>query len=340
MASLSYPAGPDFEVDQEVGSWFEGYGRFAADLLTQQKSGAQMPKLIAIQAPTRALVATALNVGFSAQAIFSVDNAESRIPTQDLDVLDTGALIQIRFQWQPDERNSAAKTRRVVTGVFKAFSPLKAGNRFPSITLEVVSKLQRISISNNVASVFLMPPEAPLGQEIQTAPSEGINLERWGSFFSQQRPTACTFTFFSEFEKEMGLEISDHFLLDEYLEVPSMSLKNLARLDRLTEDEHAHFVNGYEMLRKFQTMEDEIAHLVEPFDFVILDGNAAIANLVGNSLLRDKAKICILDNGNHERLSDAVASINGEAMHLEKPSELLHLKSIDDNSRLFAEMWF
>jgi hypothetical protein len=185
-----------------------------------------------------------------------------------------------------------------------------------------------------------MPKETPLGQETQAAPSQGVNLERWGSFFSQQRPTACTFTFFSEFEKELDLEISEHLLLEQYLQVPKIGLKDLTRLDRLTEDEHAHFVNAYEMLRKFQKMEEEIAHLVEPFDFVILDGNAAVANLVGNSLFREKVKICILEGSNHERLSDALAGISAEAMHLEELEPILHIQPIDAGLGLVAERWF
>lgn len=331
---------PFFEESLEFGSWFESYGRFAADLLTKQRAGEKTPKLIAIQAPIRTWAAVALNIGFSAQAIFSVQAAESKIAPDDLGALEPGNLIQIRFEWHPDEKDDAMMKRRVVTGMLMEFTPRKPSDRFPSLRLNVGSKIERISLSNNVTSVFSMPPETPLGQEIQLAPSEGVNLERWGSFFAQQRPTCCTFTFFSDFEKEMNVEISQHLLIDQYLQVSKLSIKSLARLDRLTEDEHAHFVNAYEMLRKFQQMEEELSPLINPFDFVILDGNAAVANLVGNSLLRDKVKICILDSGNHERLSDAVASISGEAMHLDKPSDDVHLRSIDEGSGIFAEMWF
>lgn len=331
---------PDFQVETKVGSWFESYGRLAADLLTAQRAGHRMPKLVIIQAPSRTLVAAAINLGFSAQAIFSTQGNESKIEPNVMDSVDTGEVIQIRFQWHQEDKRDSTKTRRVVTGALKEFTSQKAGTRFPSIKLDVGGKLESIALTNNVDSIFRMPNETPLGQETQTAPSKGVNLERWGSFFSQQRPTACTFTFFADFEKEMDLEISEHLLLEQYLRVTSLGLKDLTRLDRLTEDEHAHFVNSYEMLRKFQKMEDEAAHLVEPFDFVILDGNAAVANLVGNSLFREKVKICILDSSNHERLSDALAGISAEAMHLEKPHDILHLQPIEASLSLVAERWF
>ena len=340
MAFLKTLDSSDDPVDTKSGTWFEAYGRFAADLLTAQRSGQRMPRLIVIQVPTRTLVATAMNLGFSAQAIFTTYGKELTIEPDAIASLELGIVIQLRFQWQPDSQDDSFKTRRVVTGVLKKYSPKKAGTRFPSVQLDLGGKVEHISLSNNVSGIFGLPSGTPLGQETQSAPSQGVNLERWGSFFSQQRPTACTFTFFSDFEKEMDLEISEHRLLDQYLEVPHARLKDLSRLDRLTEDEHTHFVNAYEMLRKFQKMEEEISSLIEPFDFVILDGNAAVAELVGNSLLREKVKICVLESANHERISDALSSINAETLHLEKLGDSQHLQSIESNLGIVAERWY
>lgn len=331
---LTYP------LNSSAGSWFDSYGRFAADLLHAQKSGQRLPRLVVIQAPSRVLVASAMNLGFSAQAIFSAETGATQIPLESFGTLALGSVIQVRFQWHQEDQKVPLKTRRVVTGVLKEFIPQRAGARFPSIRLALDSKLESIALTNNLTSLYLMPSETPLGQETQTAPAEGVNLERWGSFFSQQRPTACTFTYFSEFEREISLTVSDHLLLSQYLQVPSLSLKELARLDRLTDDEHIHFVNSYEMLRKMKTMEADISHLVDPFSFIILDGNAAVADLVGNSLFREKVKICILDSSNHERFSDALANISSEAMHLERPIEPLQIQTIDEHLGLFAERWF
>jgi hypothetical protein len=340
MVRVASEEGAEVEFDQQAGSWFESYGRFASSLLVLQKSSEPLPKLVAIQAPSRAFVAAALNIGFSAQAIFTVAEQETRVPLESMSVLEAGSLLQVRFQWQQEDKRSVTKNRRIVTGTLTSFSPVKSGARFPSITLDIGSKLEKISLTNNLAQVFAMPPETPKGQETQEAPADGINLERWGSFFSQQRPTACTFTYLTQFEQEASLEIKDHLLVDQYLQVPSMNIKKLSRLDRLTEDEHTHFVNAFEALRSFQKLEDEIFSLIEPFQFVILDGNAAVANLVGNSLLRHKTKICIVDSGNHEMLSDSISAIGGEAMHLERPQNDSGILEIDSNSGLFAEMWF
>ena len=336
---VASPEGAEEEFDFEVGSWFSSYGRFASDLLMLQSSKKKLPKLVVIQAPSRALVSSALNIGFSAQALFAAEQSEKRVSVDELSSFEAGALVQIRFQWQQEDKKSD-KTRRVVTGSLKSFLPAKPGARFPSLVLDVGAKLESISLSNYVSSIFSMPQETPRGQEVQTAPALGVNLERWGAFLSQQRPSACTFSYLSDFEKEASLEVRDHLLLNQYLQVPGLSIKNLSRLDRLTEDEYTHFVNGYETLRSFQKMEDEIAALVEPFEFVILDGNAAVANLVGNSLLRQKSKICVLDGGNHERLSDAIVAIGSEAMYLERPEGLAACPTIDQAFGLFAELWY
>jgi hypothetical protein len=340
MVRLLSPEAAEIVFDEQAGSWFESYGRFASNLLVLEKTSEPLPKLVAIQAPSRSFVASALNIGFSAQAIFALADQETRIPLESISGLESGSLLQVRFQWQHDDKKSVTKSRRIVTGTLVSFLPVKAGARFPSITLDLGSKLEKISLTNNLAKVFAMPPETPKGQETQEAPADGINLERWGSFFSQQRPTACTFTYLTQFEQEASLEIKDHLLVDQYLLVPSMNIKKLSRLDRLTEDQYTHFVNAFETLKSFQKLEDEISPLIEPFQFVILDGNAAVANLVGNSLLRHKTKICIIDSGNHERLSDSISAIGGEAMHLERPQNDSGILEIDSNSGLFAEMWF
>jgi len=341
MVRLLSPEAAEIVFDEQAGSWFESYGRFASNLLVLQTKSEPLPKLVAIQAPSRSFVASALNIGFSAQAIFALADQETRVPLESISGLETGSLLQVRFQWQQGDKKSVTKSRRIVTGTLVSFSPVKAGARFPSITLDLGSKPdKKISLTNNLAQVFAMPPETPKGQETQEAPADGINLERWGSFFSQQRPTACTFTYLTQFEQEASLVIKDHLLVDQYLQVPSMNIMKLSRLDRLTEDQYTHFVNAFETLTSFQKLEDEISSLIEPFQFVILDGNAAVANLVGNSLLRHKTKICIIDSGNHERLSDSISAIGGEAMHLERPQNDSGILEIDSNSGLFAEMWF
>lgn len=339
MVRVASPADFEGKFDYEVGSWFSSYGSFARDLVIFRNSKKPLPKLVVLQAPSRALVASSLNIGFSAEALFGVEASEIEISVDDLSSVELGSIIQIRYQWQEKDQDGN-RTRRVATGSLRSFFPAKSGARFPNVELSFGDYSKNISLSNFVSRIFLMPQETPMSLEVQTAPAEGVNLERWGSFFSQQRPSACTFGYLTDFEKEASLQISEHFLLDQYLQVPSLSIKELSRLDRLTDNEYTHFVNVYEMLGRFQKMGEEMVNLLEPFEFVILDGNAAVANLVGDSLLRDKTKICILDGGNHERLSDAVLAIGSEAMYLQKPEGQEGLQTIDQSFGLFAEMWY
>jgi hypothetical protein len=340
MVKIGFQTFSDDNHELEPGSWFENLGRFASRLLTEGVFLARRPKIIVLQVPTRSLAAAALNIGLSAQVEFSISAQESKLESSHLGSVAPGQMIQVRYEWQKNERQSPEKlTRVVVTGEFVSLTPQRAGTRFPVLTLNIAGAKTSISLTNNVTGVFVVDSKVPAGKQIQDGPITGNEIERWGGFFSQQAPTCCTFTYLSEFKSEIELEIVNHSLLDNYLRVPKLKVMELARLDRLTEDEQVHFVNAYETLRKFQKSENEVAALSLPFQFVILDGNAAVANLVGNSLLREKTKICILDSSNHERLSDAIAAIGQEVMHLTKNDKLGDLEIVDRDLGLRAEVW-
>jgi hypothetical protein len=322
-----------------LGPWFKELETLGFDLLSMREAGALLPKVLAIQLPTRDLAAVALALGMSSQAIFSAAAQEVKLNVDDLGTLIEGSLVQLRFAWHPADRDPSSKSRRVVTGSFRAFRPAKAGTKYPVLNLDTGKKNEFISITDNVVSVFSMPPETPLGTETQRVATLGVNLERWGSFFTQQRPTACTFTYLGEFEEELNLQISGHPLLDDYLGLSNIELKAAARFDRLTEDQHAHFVNAYEMLAKFQRLESEIAPRLEPFEIVVFDGNVATANLVENSLFRRKTKICLIENSDHIRLGDAVDAIAREVMYLSKREDLSGTPFKRDRGSLTTEVW-
>jgi hypothetical protein len=340
MTKLGSNLTSEENFESEVGTWFDNLGRFASRLLTEGVFLARPPKIIALQVPSRSLIAAALNLGFSAQAQFSIREAQTKLDLSQLESAKPGEMMQIRYEWQSEEREAGTiLTRVVMTGRLHSYQPVRPGARFPSLTLEISGVPKPAALSKNVTGVFSVDASIPSGIQVQEAPSSGIDIEEWGGFFSQQAPTSCTFTFLSDFEIELNLQVTSHPLLDRYLNVPTLPIKQLARLDRLTEDKQVHFVNSYETLRKLQHSEEDVSNLAEPFKFVILDGNSAVANLVGNALLREKTKICILDSSTHERLSDALAAIGQEAMHLTKNEELAGLDVIDAEFGLIAEVW-
>jgi hypothetical protein len=340
MTKLSSVLTSEEDFESEVGKWFDNLGRFASRLLTEGVFLARQPKIIVLQVPSRAFVAAALNLGFSAQAQFSIRGAQTRLDLSQLESAKPGEMMQIRYEWQTEDRETGTiLTRVVMTGKLHSYQTVRPGARFPSLTLDIGGVAKPASLSKNVTGVYAVDASIPSGIQVQEAPSAGIDIEEWGGFFSQQAPTCCTFTFLSDFETELNLQVTNHPLLDRYLNVPTLPIKQLARLDRLTEDKQVHFVNSYETLRKFQHSEEDVSQLAEPFQFVILDGNSAVANLVGNALLREKTKICIVDSGSHERLSDALAAIGQEAMHLTKNEKLVGLEVIDAELGLIAEVW-
>lgn len=340
MTKLGSVLASEEDFDSEVGKWFDSLGRFSSRLLTEGVFLARPPKIIALQVPSRALVAAALNLGFSAQAQFLVRGAKTTLDLARLESAKLGEMMQIHYEWQPQTRETGSiLTRVVMTGRFHSYKTARPGARYPSLILEIDGVAKQASLSKNVTGVYAVDASIPSGIQVQEAPSAGIDIEEWGGFFSQQAPTCCTFTFLSDFESELNLQVTDHPLLDRYLKVSTLSIKQLARLDRLTEDTQVHFVNSYETLRKFQHSEEDVSQLAEPFKFVVLDGNSAVANLVGNALLREKTKICIVDSSNHERLSDALAAIGQEAMHLTKNEKLVGLEVIDAQLGLIAEVW-
>lgn len=111
----------------------------------------------------------------------------------------------------------------------------------------------------------------------------------------------------------------------------------------MTEDQHAHFVNAYEVLEKFQRLESEIAPLLKLLDIVVSDGNVSTANLVENFLFRDKTKIAIqktaITSVGRGGVGGGVGAIAREVLYLSKREALLGTLVKRDHGSLTTKVW-
>ena len=314
---------PKDENWHQLGEWFSSFIDLAERLYQARKFG-HTYKRVLIALPKSDLVSTAIALGFSKAAFKAGTDLAKALELQEVKV---GDIIQIRSSW--DQANGMATVPSTVVGtvveiddsdtrrtlklsfqngkppvhraIMNNFCPVGEKSPERHIRLYDVPKgtPQRLEQDDRGNELLFRKVPLPVGIE------EKLAWEKWEHQIS---PTLAVFGRTTKIYEAGTLQFRDAEVHGKLLTIDEDSVYNSTRLDSLTNDKKAHFVNAIEQLVAFPKRNTATAETLSHFPFVCLDGNSAIFNLTDEQALRDKCVIGLWETGSQANQETALTA--------------------------------
>ena len=321
----------------ELGEWFYSFFDLAEKLYQAKKFG-HYYKRILIALPKSDLVSPALALGFSRAAYRFGDELAKNLELGDVKV---GDLIQIRSAWFP--QHGFATIPNTVVGNVVSITETPETRKFELSFVPGKSNAQRSIrfLDSPVGEkspekhirIYDVPRGTPRREELA---GKGVQLEirkiplpvsfsqkqTWERWEHQISPTLAVFGQTTSMEECGKLEFRDPEIHGGVLTLDKDSIYNAARLDSLTNDKKAHFVNVIEQISSFPIRNTPTAETLSQFPFVCLDGNAALVNLADEAILRDKLVIGLWETGSQANQEAALTTFLETATRFKQVTNL------------------
>jgi hypothetical protein len=314
---------PKDEGWHQLGEWFTSFIDLAERLYQAKKFG-HTYKRVLVALPKSDLVSTALAIGFSKAAFKAgTDLAKSR----ELHDINVGDLIQIRSAWI--EGGGMATVPSTVVGTVTDIDDSDRGrnlklsfqNGKPAVQRLILNHLCPVGEKSPATHIRLydVPRGTPqrLEQEdrgndlvfrkvpLPVAIEAKLDWEKWEHQIS---PTLAVFGRTTKIEEAGKLLFRDPEVHGKLLNIDEDSVYNASRLDSLSNDKKAHFVNAIEQIVSFPKKNTSSAETLAHFPFVCLDGNSAIFSLSDEQALRDKCVIGLWETGSQANQETALTA--------------------------------
>jgi hypothetical protein len=295
-----------------VGEWFERLVELPNALIEFEENNKIKPKRILLAVPSRSLVANALSWGFSKHAFDNPQAVAESFPVSNLLEVEPGFKLRLVF---PVGLGETERQIRVGTLV----SCHRDGDFVRAqIETKSITKTWRLIPKVTYSLEDAASPEGNYWEPLDVSVND--KAARRNFFNSQQNPQALIFTEIGAYQEELNFSFAEPSLFED-LGVQSLNFEEAARVDRLSDDRHSHFVNTWENLADIDRVMPEITRLLSAHRIVILDGNLALEALSQHESFRDSRVLGIFETGRNLIQERGAAAFLGEAMYSEPISD-------------------
>lgn len=282
----------------DVTTWFKSYVELGIRLSKLAKSQSFTLSKILLMVPKREYVTAAIALGFSIEKWLSNEEIGQEIEPEQLLQMDTGDIVRLKWKgvvWDIEFQSAEEKPVR---------------DSKPDI--EVQGRIDGALTSRNlrsVANVYKMPSGFPEGKHDVLTVTRGASLvvrSRSSDLHSknidqlkwetQASPALAIFGDVGHFQEQLQSQI-EYPVLENIFQTDRLTIGEVTRIDYLSDDKFAHFVNLFEQVANFPKQGSKNYKKVELCDWVLLDGNNATARLAPKELLLDKRVISIVEVG-------------------------------------------
>ena len=166
---------------------------------------------------------------------------------------------------------------------------------------------------SSVIRIFVLPVGFPEGNYFDKSQFEGKAKQAQVRNFwnSQEAPGLAIFGESESFRGQLETQIR-YAALSQLFRRDVITIGEAARIDFLSNDIYAHFVNIFEQFNKFPKTGTPDAKKVALCDWILLDGNNATSKLAGKEALIDSRSISIIELGLPRSQGKALESFTAE----------------------------
>lgn len=260
----------------------------------------EISKLL-LTVPKKEYVAAALALGLSIQKFLDRQSKAREIPMDGLSQLEPGTLV--RLEWSLGPRDV----------VFQSYDVVPQKDSFVRLVTCKIDGITRPFDLRAVKKVYVLPEGFPEGDHLEKA-TEASAFKRTGAQVFWRAQAAPAFAIFGDvghFHEQIRTRIR-YEALSQISEGDTMTLGQAARIDFLSNDIYAHFVNIFEQFNKFPKKGTHDAKKVALCDWILLDGNNATSKLSGKEALIDARSISIIELGSPRSQGKALESFTAQ----------------------------
>jgi len=289
------------DVEWETpGSWFEAYVGLGEKLMEIATTEGSSNLRVLLVVPRRELVAPAIGFGISRQRFLSQRSYSVELSMDELERLPAGT--QIRAEWPHRTRDA------VFLGLDKRTPP--------RILLEIDGVTQPPLGAKRIR-IYQIGVPVPQGVKANKNASadnkQSLGVEK--QFWNQVFPAATFFSEGTHFERQMETGITSPDL-QAILEDETLTLRDAARFDYLSNDKRPHFINVFEKSVKFHDLSPLELDRMNKTDWIVLDGNSAVSLLASSEQLYGRRLLGIVEFANPSNQNPAFQAFLSEAGNL------------------------
>lgn len=270
----------------EAGDWFKSFIQLGVTLgrLSESPSFEMSKALIAV--PKKDYVAASIALGFSIQKFLDRKSHAREIPMDDLGKLEPGTVI--RLEWPQGPRDV----------IFQSYEEMPQKTSFRRRVKCKIQGTPHTFDLHSVKKVFVLPEGFPEGNHFDKSNEDGAPQRTGAQEFwrSQEAPALAIFGDLGHFQEQIRTRIR-YEALSQISLGDTLTIGEAARIDFLSNDRYAHFVNIFEQFNKFPKPGTVDAKKVGLCDWILLDGNNATSKLAGKEALIDARSISIVELG-------------------------------------------
>lgn len=285
----------------EAGDWFKSFIELGVTLGGLSQSPTFEVSKVLITVPKKEYVAASIALGFSIQKFLNRQTHAREIPMDDLAKIASSTLI--RLEWAQGPRDVVFQSYEVVPqkDSFRRRVSCKIDGTPHTFDLRAVKK------------VYVLPDGFPEGNHFDKSTEDGAPQRTGAQEFwrAQEAPALAIFGDVGHFHEQIQTRIR-YEALSQISEGDTMTIGEAARIDFLSNDVYAHFVNIFEQFNKFPKTGTPDAKKVALCDWILLDGNNATSKLAGKEALIDSRSISIIELGLPRSQGKALESFTAE----------------------------
>ena len=285
----------------EAGAWFKSFIELGVTLGRLSSSQTFDVSKLLLVVPKKEFVAAAVALGISIQRFLSRQTHGREISIDELSALEKGTLV--RLEWEQGPRD--------VT--FQRYEITPKKDTFVRLCICTIQGITKRFDLRTVRKVYVLPLGFPEGDHLEKPKSPGQPNRTGAQEFwrAQEAPALAIFGDVGNFHEQIQTRIR-YEALSQISEGDTMTLGEAARIDFLSNDIYAHFVNVFEQFNKFPKTGTADAKKVALCDWILLDGNNATSKLAGKEALIDVRSISIIELGLPRSQGKALESFTAE----------------------------
>ncbi len=285
----------------EAGEWFRSFIELGVALGRLSQTPTFKISKVLITVPKKEYVAASIALGFSIQKFLDRQTHAREIPMDGLGHLEPGTLV--RLEWAQGPRDVVFQSYEVVPqrDSFRRRVTCKIDGTTNTFDLHAVKK------------VYVLPEGFPEGNHFDKSADDGAPQRTGAQEFwrTQEAPALAIFGDVGHFHEQIQTRIR-YEALSQISEGDTMTIGETARIDFLSNDIYAHFVNIFEQFNKFPKTGTPDAKKVALCDWILLDGNNATSKLAGKEALIEARSISIIELGLPRSQGKALESFTAE----------------------------
>jgi hypothetical protein len=306
--TIELSRGSDSDERTVVDPWFKQFISLGVRLAKISSSQSSQLSRILLAVPRIEFVAIAISIGLSLQKSIAKESLLREISKRDLETLEADSSIRLLLRRGP----------RDVT--LKSYSP---ENDVASVAMNGMYGRYKV---DNVIKFYKLPSGHPEGEHF--IPLEDFDetkiQEKQENWRTQTSPSAIVFGDASKLEAELASAIS-YAVLEQASGGPISNLGAASRLDNFSRHTASSFINCYGDVSEFPDTNPLLKERLSLFDWTILNGNYATAQLSTKEVLLADRVLAIIETGVPRMQDRAIDAFLSETQHFNRIDVARHL---------------